>query len=523
MEIELQNQNLKLNNSILRISIITVVLMATVPMYYVFLVLSINTDATSDGIKNLSSAFQLQGVNFLAALAFISLALSYILPKIILNRNLKAHKEINPSQIFAKYFVAYIVGLSLLESVVVIGFAAAYLNMYPPIMLVFAIPALLAMVMRFPRLNSIQTQCEEILCRKIDWSEQNLVIENSSENVNKSKSYSRPAAIVSAVMMFYFVSTIVIWVFAESIYHPLRSAETFLVVAVATSFVWIPITQVCYRMSFLLDYRRSKHFWFLWILCAIPACLLTVSGAYILNANLDRSLEEVQILTVTGRDYSSHKNSVRYFATVPCITPSRFSKSDGFAFDYSEKTSISKKEYMTLIPGRSQMTFVTKKGYFNIPWVVTTSISINNEVAEKTKAMDPDYVLGLKYFKGDGVAKDLVKAFQYFEIAANNGDASAQHDLAYMYSTGEGVERDDKKAFEWLKKSAEQGNAVAQDDLGVVYGDGRGVAQDWIQSYRWISLSLKQGNERAVKDIEFVKSHMTAEQIKDAEKLLSNQ
>ncbi len=276
-------------------------------------------------------------------------------------------------------------------------------------------------------------------------------------------------------------------------------------------------------MSFLLEYRRSKHFWFLWILCAIPACLLTVSGAYILNANLDRSLEEVQVLTVTGRDYTSHKNSVSYFATVPCITPSRFSKSDGFAFDYSEKTSISKKEYMTLIPGRSQMTFVTKKGYFNIPWVVTTSISINNEVAEKTKAMDPDYVLGLKYFKGDGVAKDLVKAFQYFEIAANNGDASAQHDLAYMYSTGEGVERDDKKAFEWLKKSAEQGNAVAQDDLGVVYGDGRGVAQDWIQSYRWISLSLKQGNERAVKDIEFVKSHMTAEQIKDAEKLLSNQ
>lgn len=117
----------------------------------------------------------------------------------------------------------------------------------------------------------------------------------------------------------------------------------------------------------------------------------------------------------------------------------------------------------------------------------------------------------------------LVKAFQYFEIAANNGDASAQHDLAYMYTTGEGVERDDKKAFEWLKKSAEQGNAVAQDDLGVVYGDSRGVAQDWIQSYRWISLSLKQGNERAVKDLEFVKSHMTAEQIETAEKLLSNQ
>lgn len=132
-----------------------------------------------------------------------------------------------------------------------------------------------------------------------------------------------------------------------------------------------------------------------------------------------------------------------------------------------------------------------------------------------------DYAQGLAYFKGSGVAKDDVKAVEYFLRAANAGNAMAQHDLAYMYSVGQGVEKDEEKAFDWVKKSAEQGNSIAQDDLGVMYGDGRGVPQDLVQSYRWIALSARQGNAQAINDLEYIKRRMTPEQITEAEKLIN--
>ena len=132
-----------------------------------------------------------------------------------------------------------------------------------------------------------------------------------------------------------------------------------------------------------------------------------------------------------------------------------------------------------------------------------------------------DYAQGLAYFKGSGVAKDDVKAVEYFLRAANAGNAMAQHNLAYMYSVGQGVEKDEEKAFDWVKKSAEQGNPIAQDDLGVMYGDGRGVPKDVVQSYRWIALSARQGNAQAINDLEYIKRRMTPEQITEAEKLIN--
>ncbi len=50
-------------------------------------------------------------------------------------------------------------------------------------------------------------------------------------------------------------------------------------------------------------------------------------------------------------------------------------------------------------------------------------------------------VLGYCYDNGQGVAKDLSKAVEFYTLAANQGNAFAQFNLGYCYYNGEGVQR----------------------------------------------------------------------------------
>ena len=48
---------------------------------------------------------------------------------------------------------------------------------------------------------------------------------------------------------------------------------------------------------------------------------------------------------------------------------------------------------------------------------------------------------------------------------AQAGDTEAQYDLGLMYYHGIGVERDIQESETWMRKAAEQGNADAQNFL----------------------------------------------------------
>ena len=49
------------------------------------------------------------------------------------------------------------------------------------------------------------------------------------------------------------------------------------------------------------------------------------------------------------------------------------------------------------------------------------------------------------------------KAIEWYEKAAEQGDAEAQYNLGVMYENGQGVDVNYKKAIEWYEKAAEQG------------------------------------------------------------------
>ncbi|MGH6920707.1 MAG: trypsin-like peptidase domain-containing protein, partial [Geminicoccaceae bacterium] len=86
-----------------------------------------------------------------------------------------------------------------------------------------------------------------------------------------------------------------------------------------------------------------------------------------------------------------------------------------------------------------------------------------------------------------------------FRMAAEQGDAMAQHNLGFMYANGRGVAQDDVEAVRWYWMAADQGLADAQHNLGLMYAYGTGIPQDDLLAYMWLNLAAArspQGEQR---------------------------
>ena len=85
--------------------------------------------------------------------------------------------------------------------------------------------------------------------------------------------------------------------------------------------------------------------------------------------------------------------------------------------------------------------------------------------------------LGMMYYKGRGVPRDLAQAFEWFQKAASQGYARAQNQVAAMYSRGEGVPTDNVLAISWLQKAAVLGYVDSQYQLADRLAAGRGAPE----------------------------------------------
>ena len=85
------------------------------------------------------------------------------------------------------------------------------------------------------------------------------------------------------------------------------------------------------------------------------------------------------------------------------------------------------------------------------------------------------------------------KAASRTRQAAEQGDAKAQHYLAYRYANGEGVDKDYAEAFKWQRKAAEQGHAEALYALAEMYARGEGVTRDAAEASKLRRKAVEQG------------------------------
>jgi TPR repeat protein len=156
--------------------------------------------------------------------------------------------------------------------------------------------------------------------------------------------------------------------------------------------------------------------------------------------------------------------------------------------------------------------------------------------------------LGRMYAQGDGVARDDLKAFEYFSriadenadeapdsprasvvagafvalgtylldginnstVSANPekaaelylyagsyfGDPNAQYSLAQLYLKGRGVDRDERQAARWFNLAAEKGHAGAQALLGTMLLNGQGVPRERARGLMWLMLAKEAADPK---------------------------
>lgn len=91
--------------------------------------------------------------------------------------------------------------------------------------------------------------------------------------------------------------------------------------------------------------------------------------------------------------------------------------------------------------------------------------------------------LGVSYYHGISVSKNIREAKRWFLAAANQGAARSQYNLGLMYDRGEGgIERNGKEAAHWYRKAGKQGIAEAYNGLGEMYDHGEGVKQSYYRA-----------------------------------------
>lgn len=80
---------------------------------------------------------------------------------------------------------------------------------------------------------------------------------------------------------------------------------------------------------------------------------------------------------------------------------------------------------------------------------------------------------------------------------AEQGDVTAQSNVAFMYAKGINTERNDEEAAKWYCKAAEQGHLNSQYNLGVIFAKGRGVEQNYSEAFKWYLKAAEQEDHNA--------------------------
>ena len=88
-----------------------------------------------------------------------------------------------------------------------------------------------------------------------------------------------------------------------------------------------------------------------------------------------------------------------------------------------------------------------------------------------------------------------------------------------MYDKGYGVPQNFIEAVKWYKKAAEQGNASAQNNLAFLYDKGYGVPQNFIHAHVWYNLAATRGSKLAADGRDNVAKKMIPAQVAEAQQL----
>lgn len=135
------------------------------------------------------------------------------------------------------------------------------------------------------------------------------------------------------------------------------------------------------------------------------------------------------------------------------------------------------------------------KRSFMLALLLVSALSVASTMA--CAQLTEDQVTALQRKAETGDAQTLAA----LRLAAEQGDALAQHSLGYMYANGRSVPQNDAEAMKWYRNAAEREFAPAQTNLGFMYDYGRGVPKNYAEAVKWFGKAAEQGDLAAQKTI----------------------
>lgn len=112
------------------------------------------------------------------------------------------------------------------------------------------------------------------------------------------------------------------------------------------------------------------------------------------------------------------------------------------------------------------------------------------------------YYLGELYYHGWGIARNLDSAIECFETAADDGDMDAEYALGMMYLYGnDALPRDMERALDYLENAANKGQPQSYNVLGTVFEEGTCVDRDPFRARQFYARGVAAGDPVALKNL----------------------
>lgn len=137
------------------------------------------------------------------------------------------------------------------------------------------------------------------------------------------------------------------------------------------------------------------------------------------------------------------------------------------------------------------------------------------EIAAKDGNEVAMFQLGEYNYYGKGVNKDYNKAMRWYQEAASYGYPVAYNCIGHCYYKGEGVEQDYEEAVKYYRKNCYKttdnspyfasingcDNAEAQYYLGLCYEEGKGVKANLLEAIKWYERASAQNYRKAANSL----------------------
>lgn len=149
------------------------------------------------------------------------------------------------------------------------------------------------------------------------------------------------------------------------------------------------------------------------------------------------------------------------------------------------------------------------------PTVKSTVVKLFNQAANGDN-ITAQYMMGMIYYNGFGIAKNDDKAFQMLRKAASQYD-EAQYQLALRYMNAEGTPRNYGNAVANLIKAAKQGHIPSMLWLGDILAAGTSFPKNEYEAYVWYNIASVYDAKNASEKRDMLEGKLKIEEVLQAQ------